>query len=192
MGAGIGSAVLLYSVGYMEKEKGATRFYSLVLIFIAGLIHLVYTSDLFLVYLSWELVGLCSFFLVGFWYRDSEAASGARKVLTMTHLAGYGLFAAVVLIYFRTGIVLWTDPRMQGRRGRKIGSVPAAYLDSQRHGGPHSGQRFAPCRLLRKGWRLPGCPSALHWTVARRVGTYRFMAGCGNVDDRRAVRPRAA
>ncbi len=114
MGAGIGSAVLLYSVGYMEKEKGATRFYSLVLIFIAGLIHLVYTSDLFLVYLSWELVGLCSFFLVGFWYRDSEAASGARKVLTMTHLAGYGLFAAVVLIYFRTGIVLWTDPRMQG------------------------------------------------------------------------------
>jgi len=114
MGAGIGSAVLLYSVGYMEKEKGATRFYSLVLIFIAGLIHLVYTSDLFLVYLSWELVGLCSFFLVGFWYRDSEAAYGARKVLTMTHLAGYGLFAAVVLIYFRTGTTLWTDPKVQG------------------------------------------------------------------------------
>ncbi|MDR3776130.1 MAG: proton-conducting transporter membrane subunit [Terracidiphilus sp.] len=114
MGAGIGSAVLLYSVGYMEKEKGATRFYSLVLIFIAGLIHLVYTSDLFLVYLSWELVGLCSFFLVGFWYRDREAAFGARKVLTMTHLAGYGLFAAVVLIYFRTGSTLWTDPRVQG------------------------------------------------------------------------------
>jgi multicomponent Na+:H+ antiporter subunit A len=114
MGAGIGSAVLLYSVGYMEKEKGATRFYSLVLIFIAGLIHLVYTSDLFLVYLSWELVGLCSFFLVGFWYRDREAAYGARKVLTMTHLAGYGLFAAVVLIYFRTGTALWTDPRVQG------------------------------------------------------------------------------
>lgn len=114
MGAGIGSAVLLYSVGYMEKEKGTTRFYSLVLIFIAGLIHLVYTSDIFLVYLSWELVGLCSFFLVSFWYRDREAAYGARKVLTMTHLAGYGLFAAVVLIYFRTGITLWTDPRVQG------------------------------------------------------------------------------
>jgi NADH:ubiquinone oxidoreductase subunit 5 (subunit L)/multisubunit Na+/H+ antiporter MnhA subunit len=113
MGAGIGSAVLLYSIGYMEKEKGTTRFYSLVLIFIAGLIHLVYTSDLFLVYLSWELVGLCSFFLVGFWYRDCEAAAGARKVLTMTHLAGYGLFVAVVLIYFRTGTAIWTDPHVQ-------------------------------------------------------------------------------
>jgi len=58
IGAGIGSAVLLYAVNYMEKEKGTTRFYCLVLIFIAGLIHLVYTSDLFLIYLSWELVGL--------------------------------------------------------------------------------------------------------------------------------------
>ena len=114
MGAGIGSAVLLYSVGYMEKEKGATRFYALMLIFIAGLIHLVYTADLFLVYLSWELIGLCSFFLVGFWYRDREAASGARKVLTMTHLAGYGLFAAVALLYYRTGSTLWTDVRVQG------------------------------------------------------------------------------
>ncbi len=114
MGAGIGSAVLLYSVGYMEKEKGTTRFYSLVLTFIAGLIHLVYTADLFLVYLSWELVGLCSFFLVGFWYKDREAAFGARKVLTMTHLAGYGLFAAVALLYYRTGSTLWTDARVQG------------------------------------------------------------------------------
>jgi NADH:ubiquinone oxidoreductase subunit 5 (subunit L)/multisubunit Na+/H+ antiporter MnhA subunit len=114
MGAGIGSAVLLYGVNYMEHEKSTTRFYSLVLIFIAGLIHLVYSADLFLVYLSWELVGLCSFFLVSFWYKDPEAAFGARKVFTMTHLAGYGLFAAVALIYFRTGSTLWTDARVQG------------------------------------------------------------------------------
>ncbi len=114
MGAGIGSAVLLYAVSYMEKEKGTTRFYCLVLIFITGLLHLVYTSDLFLIYLSWELIGLCSFFLVSFWYKDPEAAFGARKVFTMTHLAGYGLFAAVALIYYRTGSTLWTDPRVQG------------------------------------------------------------------------------
>ena len=114
MAVGIGSAVLLYAVSYMEEEKGATRFYCLVLIFIAGLIHLVYTADLFLIYLSWELIGLCSFFLVSFWYKDPEAAFGARKVFTMTHLAGYGLFAAVATIYYRTGSTLWTDSRVQG------------------------------------------------------------------------------
>ncbi len=110
--AGIGSAVLLYSVAYMERDAAATRFYCFILIFIAGLIHLVYSADLFLVYFSWEVVGLCSFFLVGFWYKLPEAAYGARKVLTMTHLAGYGLFVGVLLLYLRTGSTLWTDPRV--------------------------------------------------------------------------------
>ncbi|WP_306600926.1 proton-conducting transporter membrane subunit [Geothrix sp. 21YS21S-2] len=114
MGAGIGAAVLLYAVSYMEDERATTRFYSLVLLFIGGLVHLVYTADLFLLYLSWEVVGLCSFLLVGFWYRKEEAAYGARKVLTMTHLAGYGLLGAVILLYGRTGSTLWTDPKVQG------------------------------------------------------------------------------
>ena len=112
MAAGIGTTVLLYSVGYMEREKGATRFYVLMLLFIAGLIHLVYTADLFLLYFSWEVVGLCSFLLVGFWYRETQSAYGARKVLTMTHLAGYGLLAAVVLLWVKSGSTLWTDPHL--------------------------------------------------------------------------------
>jgi multicomponent Na+:H+ antiporter subunit A len=114
MGAGIGTAVLLYSVSYMDREKGTTRFYSLMLIFIAGLIHLVYTADLFIFYLNWEVVGLCSFLLVGFWYDNPDAAYGARKVFTITHMAGYGLLAAVVLLYLRSGSTLWTDPKVQG------------------------------------------------------------------------------
>lgn len=113
MGSGIGTAVLLYATTYMEHERGTTRFYALMLTFVGGLIHLVYTADLFLLYLSWEAVGVCSFLLVGFWYRKTEAAYGARKVLTMTHLTGYGLLAAVVLIYARTGSTLWTDPKVQ-------------------------------------------------------------------------------
>ena len=114
MGAGIGTAVLFYAVAYMEEEKGTTRFYCLVLIFITGLINLVYTADLFLLYMSWELVGLCSFLLVGFWYTNPDSAYGARKVFTITHLAGYGLLAAVVLLFVRTGSTRWTDPRVQG------------------------------------------------------------------------------
>jgi NADH:ubiquinone oxidoreductase subunit 5 (subunit L)/multisubunit Na+/H+ antiporter MnhA subunit len=110
MGTGIGSIVLLYSVGYMAEDRAATRFYALMLTFIGGLVSLVYSANLFLVYFSWELVGLCSFGLVGFWYRRPEAVSGARKVLLMTHLAGYGLLAAILVLYARTGSALWTDP----------------------------------------------------------------------------------
>jgi NADH:ubiquinone oxidoreductase subunit 5 (subunit L)/multisubunit Na+/H+ antiporter MnhA subunit len=112
MGAGIGAAVLLYSIDYMAHDPGATRFYILIQLFIAGLIHLVYTADLFLLYLSWEVIGLCSFLLVGFWHRLPEASYGARKVLVMTHLAGYGLLAAVITLFTQTGSTLWTDPKV--------------------------------------------------------------------------------
>jgi multicomponent Na+:H+ antiporter subunit A len=110
MGTGIGAIVLIYSVGYMAEDRAATRFYALMLTFIAGLVGLVFSANLFLMYLCWEVVGLCSFGLVGFWYSNPEAVAGARKVLLMTHLAGYGLLAAILLIYHRTGGALWTDP----------------------------------------------------------------------------------
>jgi NADH:ubiquinone oxidoreductase subunit 5 (subunit L)/multisubunit Na+/H+ antiporter MnhA subunit len=112
MGACIGGLVLLYSIGYMARDKSATRFYATMLIFIGGFITLVYCANLFIFYLCWEVVGLCSFSLVGFWYTNREAVDGARKVLLMTHIAGYGLLAAILVIYHRAGSALWTDPRV--------------------------------------------------------------------------------
>ena len=114
MASGIGSAILLYCVHYMEAEpEGTTRFYALMLTFMAGLVSLVCSADLLLAYLSWEVIGLCSYFLVGFWYKDPAASNGARKVLVMTHLPGYALLAAILLLYGRTGTFLWTDPAIR-------------------------------------------------------------------------------
>lgn len=110
MATGLGAAVLLYSVGYMAHERAATRFYALMLTFLCGMVGLVYSANLFFFYLCWEAMGLCSFSLVGFWYEKKEAVAGARKVLLMTHLAGYGLLAAILLLYARTGSALWTNP----------------------------------------------------------------------------------
>jgi multicomponent K+:H+ antiporter subunit A len=79
MGTGMGSAILLYSVGYMASEaEGTTRFYVLMLLFIAGFVMLVCSANLLIAYLAWELIGLCSYFLVGFWYKDQAAADGSR------------------------------------------------------------------------------------------------------------------
>jgi NADH:ubiquinone oxidoreductase subunit 5 (subunit L)/multisubunit Na+/H+ antiporter MnhA subunit len=110
MGTFLGAAVLLYSIGYMAHDKSATRFYCSMLIFIGGFVGLVFSANLFIFYLCWEIVGLCSFSLVGFWYTNPEAVAGARKVLLMTHIAGYGLLAAILIIYSRTGSALFTDP----------------------------------------------------------------------------------
>jgi NADH:ubiquinone oxidoreductase subunit 5 (subunit L)/multisubunit Na+/H+ antiporter MnhA subunit len=110
MGSCIGGLVLLYSIGYMAHDKSASRFYATMLVFIGGFIGLVYSSNLFIFYLCWEVVGLCSFSLVGFWYTNREAVNGARKVLLMTHIAGYGLLAAILVIYHNAHSALWTDP----------------------------------------------------------------------------------
>ena len=109
MGAGLGAIVLLYSISYMEHDRAASRFYATMLLFIGGFIALVLSANLLLFYFCWEVIGLCSFSLVGFWYTDREAVHGARKVLLMTHIAGYGLLAAVLTLYHRSGTVLWTD-----------------------------------------------------------------------------------
>ncbi|PSH03261.1 MAG: hypothetical protein CXZ00_13095 [Acidobacteria bacterium] len=110
MGTAIGAIVLLYSVDYMAQERSATRFYAIMLTFISGLVGLVYSANLFFLYLCWEVIGLCSFLLVGFWYQNPESVKGARKVLLMTHLAGYGLLTAILVVYARTGSALWTSP----------------------------------------------------------------------------------
>ncbi len=108
---GVGSVILLFSIEYMQHESGATRFYALMLLFIAMLVHLVFSADWFVVYLSWEVIGLCSFFLIAFWYTQAEAARGARKALVMTHIAGYGLLAFAIIGYARSGVSVWIDPR---------------------------------------------------------------------------------
>lgn len=114
MGTGIGAAILLYCTRYMaHEEEGVTRFYALMLVFIAGLVGLVFSANLLVAYISWEVIGLCSYFLVGFWYRRSEAASGARKVLLMTHVAGYGFLLAILLLFNASGTFQWTDPALK-------------------------------------------------------------------------------
>ncbi|MDR3737577.1 MAG: proton-conducting transporter membrane subunit [Terracidiphilus sp.] len=112
MGVVLGACVLLYSIGYMAEDPAATRFYCTMLVFIAGFVALVTSANLLLAYACWETIGLCSFSLVGFWYRNPEAVHGSRKVLLTTHIAGYGFLAAVLILYHRSGSMLWTDPAL--------------------------------------------------------------------------------
>ena len=115
MGCAMGALILLYAIGYMAHErKGAARFFFLMQVFIAGLMLLVGADSLLVAYIAWELIGLCSFFLVSFWYARQASADGARVVLLVTHLAGYGFFAAILVVYGATGTFVWSDPAVAG------------------------------------------------------------------------------
>jgi NADH:ubiquinone oxidoreductase subunit 5 (subunit L)/multisubunit Na+/H+ antiporter MnhA subunit len=154
MGAAIGGFVLLYSIGYMAHDKSATRFYTTMLVFIGGFVGLVFSANLFIFYLCWEVIGLCSFSLVGFWYTNREAVNGARKVLLMTHIAGYGLLAAILVIYHRTGSALWTDPAVaHAFTGGVFLLMPACTASAP---GPLPGARPS-CGSAPSPWPLASC-----------------------------------
>ena len=113
MGTAAGAAILTFSVRYMEEEReGGTRFYATMLVFIAGLLVLASAADLLVAYVAWEVIGLCSYSLVGFWYTQKAAVDGARKVLVITHVAGYGFLVAIVLLQLSTGTLDWADPKL--------------------------------------------------------------------------------
>ena len=113
MGAAAGAAILAFSIDYMAEEaEGTTRFYLTMTLFVAGLLLLASAADLLVAFLAWEMIGLCSYSLVGFWYRQKAAVDGARKVLIITHVAGYGFLIGLVLIHLDTGTLDWADPRM--------------------------------------------------------------------------------
>ena len=82
------------SATWSTRSSGMTQFYALMLVFMAGLLMLAGAADMLGAYLAFEVIGLCSYPLVGFWSRQKAAADGARKVLVITHLAGYGFLSA--------------------------------------------------------------------------------------------------
>jgi len=100
---GIGALVLLYSLGYMEGDPGLTRYYSLMLLFIGGMVGLVTAASLVQLYLFWEVVGICSFALIGFWYEKPEAARAGVKAFLTTRFGDCLLLAGILMLYSNTG-----------------------------------------------------------------------------------------
>ena len=90
--------VLLYSVGYMAGDPGTTRYFAMLSFFAWAMLSFVYAVDLLQAFIFWELVGLASFFLIGFWYEKPEASAAAKKAFIMTRVGDVGLFIGLLLI----------------------------------------------------------------------------------------------
>ncbi len=75
----LGLLIVIYSQGYMGHEEGLPRYYSLVLLFIGAMTGLVIAGNFLQLYIFWEIVGICSAFLIAFWYDRPEAVRGCRR-----------------------------------------------------------------------------------------------------------------
>jgi NADH-quinone oxidoreductase subunit L len=94
-----GLIIVIYSMGYMKGEEGLTRYYFLILLFIGSMIGLVISDNLLQMFIFWEMVGLCSFALVAFWYKRPESVNAGNKVFIMTRIGDISLLAAIGILY---------------------------------------------------------------------------------------------
>ncbi len=100
---GIGSLIVLYSLGYMAHEEGLTRYYFLVLLFIGGMAGMVMAGNFLQLYIFWEVMGLCSYALIGFWYKRPSAVRAGMKAFITTRVGDVFLLLGIIAIYFEFG-----------------------------------------------------------------------------------------
>jgi NADH-quinone oxidoreductase subunit L len=95
--------VQIYSQGYMHGDPGYHRYFAFMSLFTGSMLALVLADNLLFVYVFWEMVGLCSYLLIGFWFHRPAAADAAKKAFIVTRLGDFGFLAAILLLYFNTG-----------------------------------------------------------------------------------------
>ena len=99
----VGTLIHLYSVEYMEHEEGFARFFAYMNLFVGAMLTLVMADNLLLMYLGWEGVGLCSFLLIGFWYKDPENGKAARKAFIVTRVGDTAMAIGLFILFLTFG-----------------------------------------------------------------------------------------
>jgi len=100
---GVGFLIHVYSIGYMEHDDGYGRFFTYLNLFVFSMLLLVLGSNYLLMYVGWELVGLCSYLLIAFWFHKPEAASAGKKAFITTRVGDFGFGLGVMLIFVTFG-----------------------------------------------------------------------------------------
>jgi NADH-quinone oxidoreductase subunit L len=99
----VSTVVHIYSMGYMEKDKGFNRFFSYLSAFVFSMMVLVMSDNFLGLFIGWEGVGLCSWLLIGFWYHKESATWAANEAFIMNRIADLGMLIGIFLIYWNLG-----------------------------------------------------------------------------------------
>jgi NADH-quinone oxidoreductase subunit L len=101
--------IFVFSVGYMADDKNFTRFFAYLSFFSGAMLGVVIANSLLLLFMFWELVGLASYLLIGFWIERPSAAAAAKKAFITTRIGDMGFFLGMLWLYNRSGTLLFYD-----------------------------------------------------------------------------------
>ncbi len=154
----VGLLIHVYSTAFMASEEGYSRFFAYMNLFVGSMLVLVLADNLLLLYLGWEGVGLCSYLLIGFWYKDRENVRAAMKAFFVTRI-GDTAFALGIFLLFTSFGTLQIQPILDA-----VSKQPEGSHSARRGGGsaageaPSANRHSFPCRS--------GCP--MRWRARRR------------------------
>ena len=100
---GVGFLIHVYSIGYMKGDEGYPRFFSYMNLFIFFMLLLVLGADYIVLFAGWEGVGLCSYLLIGFWFKNDSYNNAANKAFIMNRIGDLGFLLGIILIYITFG-----------------------------------------------------------------------------------------
>src|SRR3989440_9183814 len=100
---GVGFLIHVYSIGYMADDPAYARYFAYLNLFVASMLLLVLGGNLLVLFVGWELVGLCSYLLIGFWFDRERAASSGRKAFIVNRIGDAGFLLGILLLATTAG-----------------------------------------------------------------------------------------
>src|SRR3954468_14249084 len=105
----VGLLIFIYSTGYMAHDENFTRFFCFLSLFAAAMLGVVIANNLLLLFICWELVGLTSYLLIGFWYHKPSAAAAGKKAFITTRVGDLAFLLGMAWLYSQTGTLTFYD-----------------------------------------------------------------------------------
>ncbi len=121
----VGTLIFIFSLGYMREDDNFTRFFCFMSLFAAAMLGLLIANSLLLLFVCWELVGLASYLLIGFWFHKPEAAAAAKKAFITTRIGDLGFLLGMVWLYHAGGTLLFYDGGHGCLEATALGSLVA-------------------------------------------------------------------
>src|ERR1700677_4549228 len=103
----VGLLIFIYSTGYMAHDENYTRFFCFLSLFAGAMLGVVIANSILLLFMCWELVGLTSYLLIGFWYQKPSAAAAAKKAFLTTRVGDVFFLLGIVWLFSSTGTLLF-------------------------------------------------------------------------------------
>jgi NADH-quinone oxidoreductase subunit L len=105
---GVGTLIHVFAIGYMHGDERFPRFFTYLNLFAASMLTLVLAGNYAMLFLGWELVGLCSFLLIGFWFTRASASSAAKKAFVVNRIGDFGLMVGLMVVFTTFGTLSYS------------------------------------------------------------------------------------